>query len=152
MRAYRAAAALLLFATPALSAAATVADQIRQLEHDCNAAYEANNLPKYFAYYADDFRGLFPDGFATKAAYVKSWTETVNSGHGIEKFTYSDMQVQVSPANDAAVASYRAVATSKNPGKPSTQERYTETDVWFLRHGSWKLVEVHYADVGPAGP
>jgi ketosteroid isomerase-like protein len=149
MRAFTVLAAILALAPPALAAPATVADEIRQLEHDSNEAYQANDLAKYFGYYADDFRGLFPEGFSTKADYVKSWTETVKSGHGIERFTYSDMQVQVSPGKDAAVASYHAVATTKNPGKPATDERFNETDVWFLRHGTWKLVEVHYADVGP---
>jgi ketosteroid isomerase-like protein len=152
MRTIAALAAALLIAAPALAASVTVSDQIRQLEHDSNEAYQANDLAKYFGYYADDFRGLFPEGFSTKSEYVKSWTETVKSGHGIEKFTYSDMQVQVSAGKDAAVASYHAVATTKNPGKPATDERFNETDVWFLRHGTWKLVEVHYADVGPAAP
>ncbi len=124
--------------------------QIRSLEAAVNAAYQANDLPKYFAYYADDFRGLFPDGVSSKRDYVKSWTAFIKSGGRIEKFTYTGLVVQVSASKDAAVASYHAVARTKNPGKPADDEKYDETDVWFYRGGSWKLVEVHYS-VGGKG-
>jgi ketosteroid isomerase-like protein len=139
-------AALVLPALPA--AAADTAQQITQLEAAVNAAYQANDLPTYFSYYADDFRGLFPEGVSSKADYVKSWTTFIKSGGRIEKFTYTGLVVQVSPENDAAVASYHAVATTRNPGKPPEDDKYDETDVWFERGGSWKLVEVHYSEAG----
>jgi ketosteroid isomerase-like protein len=128
-----------------LALAAEPEQEIRQLEADINAAYAANDLPKYFAYYADDFRGLFPEGPTTLAEYRKEWTDFIHSGGAIQSFTYTQLQVQVSPGADAAVASYRASVKTKNPGKDPTVEKYLETDVFFKRAGQWKLVEVHYS-------
>jgi ketosteroid isomerase-like protein len=141
-----AATLLLLAAARAPAETATNPEQeIRQLEADINAAYAANDLPKYFAYYADDFRGLFPEGPTTLPEYVKMWTDFVGSGGAIQGFAYTELQVQVSPGADAAVASYRATVRTKNPGKDPVVEKYFETDVFFKRAGRWKLVEVHYS-------
>ena len=129
----------------ASASAATPADEIRQLEAKINAAYAKNDLPTYFSYYADDFRGLFPDGPTTLADYRKDWTASVNAGNVLVDFNYSDMQVQVSPGADAAVASYRATARVRYVGKEPVDEKYFETDVFFKRAGVWKLVEVHYS-------
>jgi ketosteroid isomerase-like protein len=142
------AAALIFMVTLHSAAAADVADTISGLEAKVNAAYQSNDLPVYFSYYADDFRGLFPDGVQSKPDYVKSWTAFIKSGGGIEKFSYFGLVVQVSPAADAAVASYHAVARTKNPGKPAEDDKYDETDVWYKRAGAWKLVEVHYSEAG----
>ena len=125
--------------------AATPADEIRQLEAEINAAYAKNDLPKYFSYYAEDFRGIFPDGPIVLNDYRKEWTEAVNAGNVLVAFTYGDMQVQVSPSADAAVASYRATASMRYVGKEPVDEHYFETDVFFKRGGVWKLVEVHYS-------
>jgi len=148
MRRFILAAALLLPALSAAAGPAGIEQQIKSLEEAVNNAYQANDLPKYFAYYADDFRGLFPEGVNSKADYVKSWTAFIKSGGRIEKFTYTDLVVQISPSGDAAVASYHAVARTKNPGKPAEDDKYDETDVWFHRANGWKLVEVHYSEAG----
>ena len=129
----------------AANAAPSVVQQITDLEARVNKAYAANDLPVYFAFYADDFRGMFPEGVSNKPDYVKSWTAFIKSGGKIEKFDYTGMVVQVSPAGDAAVATYHAVATTKYPGKPVEDDKYDETDVWFHRAGTWKLAEVHYS-------
>jgi ketosteroid isomerase-like protein len=147
MNRYFAAAAILAL-TLHHAAAASVADTIRDLEAKVNAAYESNDLPTYFSYYADDFRGMFPEGVQSKPEYVTSWTAFIKSGGAIEKFSYFGLVVQVSPAADAAVASYHAVARTKNPGKPAEDDKYDETDVWYKRAGAWKLVEVHYSQAG----
>src|ERR1700688_4326213 len=141
-------AGTLFFLTAANAPAAATSgpeQEIRQLEADINAAYSANDLPKYFAYYADDFRGLFPEGLSTLPEYIKMWTDFIKSGGAIQSFTYTDLQIQVSPGADAAVASYRATVKTKNPGKDPIVEKYLETDVFFKRAGQWKLVEVHYS-------
>lgn len=129
--------------TPAM--ATTPADEIQKLEAGFNAAYAANDLPKYFSYYADDFRGLFPDGPITLADYRKEWTASVKAGNIVQSFKYTDLQITVSPGEDAAVASYRATARMRYVGKPPVDEGYYETDVFFKRGGVWKLVEVHYS-------
>jgi len=129
--------------------AADTADTISKLEAAVNAAYQANDLPTYFSYYAANFHGLFPEGDVSKADYVKSWTSYIKSGGRIEKFTYTGMVVRVSPAGDAAVASYHAVARTKDPGKPASDEKYNETDVWYKLGDGWKLVAMQYSSAGP---
>ena len=129
--------------TPAF--AATPTEEILQLEVDINKAYAANDLPKYFSYYADDFRGIFPGGFTTLPAYRKEWTESVKAGNVLVGFSYKDIQVQVSPSADAAIATYHATARMRYVGKEPVDEQYFETDVFFKRKGVWKLVEVHYS-------
>jgi ketosteroid isomerase-like protein len=137
---------LAALAVPLAHAAAPApADEIRKLEADINASYAANDLTKYFAYYADDFRGLFPEGPTTLAQYRKMWTDFIHSGGAIVSFVYTDLQVQVAPSGDAAVASYRAAVRTKNPDNKQVDEKYLETDVFFRRAGQWKLVEVHYS-------
>lgn len=132
-------------AAPAAAAAPAPADEIRKLEAEINAAYEANDLPKYFSYYADDFRGMFPEGPTTLAEYRKTWTEYIGKGAAIVRFTYTDMQVHVSPGADAAVASYNAAVRTKNADGSTADDKYQETDVFFKRDGRWKLVEVQYS-------
>lgn len=140
------AGALALSATIAAQAA-TPEEQVRQVEKDFNAAYAKNDLTKYFSFYADDFRGLFPDGPTTLADYRREWTASVQAGNVLVDFSYTDMQVQVAPSGDAAVASYRATARMRYAGKEPVDEHYYETDVMFKRHGVWKVVEVHYSTV-----
>jgi ketosteroid isomerase-like protein len=137
-------------AGPAGASQASVESQILALEKDANDAYAHNDLPRYFSHYAEDFRGLFPEGVTSKAAYVKSWTAYIGGGSKIVDFSWSDMAVNASPAGDAAVVSYHAVATIKEPGKPQSAEKYDETDVWFKRNGKFQLVEVQYSDTGHA--
>jgi len=135
-----------------LSAAApSPGQQIRDLEKGVNAAYGANDLPRYFSYYAPDLRALFPEGPTTLPEYVKSWTAFIHAGGRIEAFTYAGMEVQVSPAADAAVASYQATARTREPSGAVHNEHFNETDVWYLRQGVWKIVEIHYSEI-PAKP
>ncbi len=125
--------------------------QIRQLENRVNAAYAANDLPTYFTFYADDLRALFPDGPTTLPAYKAEWTSFIKSGGAIESFKDSDMQIQVGPSGDTAVASYLATVTTRTPGKGVTASSFSETDVWFKRDGNWKIAEIHYSE-NPAAP
>jgi len=45
--------------------------EIRDLEEKMNAAYAANDLPAYFAYYSDDFTQWLPDGRTDLPQYKK---------------------------------------------------------------------------------
>jgi ketosteroid isomerase-like protein len=145
--------ALLALGGPAATRAAPpVADQIRALEDEISVAYAANDLPRYFAYYAEDLRALFPEGHTTLPGYRSTWTDFIKGGGAILAFSYSDLKVQVSPGEDAAVASYRAKVRTRYPGKEPVDELYDETDVFFRRAGKWSIVEIHYSPVAaPAG-
>jgi ketosteroid isomerase-like protein len=138
-----------LLASSAAVAADPVASEICRLETAANAAYAANDLPAYFAYYADDLRALFPEGPTTLAGYKASWTAFIKGGGAILSFKDSDMQIQVGPSGDVAVASYLASVNTRTPGKGVTVESYAETDVWFKRAGQWKIAEIHYSENPP---
>ena len=150
----RSTALALLGATLATSASAapvSTAEQIRKLEARVNAAYAANDLATYFTFYADDLRALYPEGPTTLPAYKAEWTALIQGGGGIVSFKDSDMQIQVSPAGDSAVASYLATVATRTPGKGVVTSQFSETDVWFKRSGHWKIVEIHYSE-NPASP
>jgi ketosteroid isomerase-like protein len=137
-------AALLLIAASAQAASVTA--QITAAEASCNKAYAANDLTTYFACYAPDMTGLFPDGRTTLGAYRGDWTKMIQGGGHVDKFDYTDMKIAVSPAGDAAVASYQAdVKVTTATGKPGDTGKFYETDVWFKRAGAWKIVETHYS-------
>jgi ketosteroid isomerase-like protein len=130
--------------TPA-QAAPSVEEQIRTIEDEICVAYAANDLPRYYAYYADDLRALFPEGPTSLPEYKTSWTAFIKSGGAILAFSYTDMKIQVAPGGDAAVASYLAHVRTRYPGKDPVDELYDETDVFFRRAGKWTIVEVHYS-------
>lgn len=119
--------------------------EILDLEHKMNDIYAANDLPNYFAYYAPDFTQWLPEGRTDLPQYEKQWTAFIHGGGRIESNEISDMHVQIGPAADTAVASYLAhVKTRSQKGKVSDEE-FHETDVWFKRNGTWKIVHLHYS-------
>jgi ketosteroid isomerase-like protein len=136
---------LTLAALTCAAASPTPEQQIRDLEKGVNGAYAANDLKQYFSYYAPDLRALYPEGPTTLPAYVKSWTGFINKGGKIEAFNDHDMVVQISPASDAAVASYQATVKTREPDGRVHTDSFSETDVWYHRNGTWKIVEIQYA-------
>jgi ketosteroid isomerase-like protein len=142
-------AAMALLATSALAAPSGIDKEIRRLEDQVNAAYAANDLPKYFSYYAKDLRAMYPEGPTTLPDYIVSWTKFIHDGGAVKAFKIGEMRVQIGPSGDTAVASYQAVASVQNPGKAVEDEHFNETDVWFKRHGAWKIVEIHYSEFTP---
>jgi ketosteroid isomerase-like protein len=135
--------------TPAVGSDA-VSQEILKLEQGFNEAYGANDLPKYFAYYADDLVVWFPDGRSTLAAYRKEWSEFIGKGNRLTAVKFSDMVIRVSPGADQATASYLlAVRTRLADGK-QTDELFQETDIWLKRGGQWQVAHVHYSAAPPA--
>lgn len=141
------AAALVMFlasATAAPSFAGPSAD-IRSLENDFNAAYAANDLDKYFGYYADDAILWFPEGRTNVPAYRKEWTDYIHSGARLEQAALSDLHLRPSPRGDSVIASYLLHVRTREPGKAVTDEDFQETDVRFKTPAGWKIAHVHYA-------
>lgn len=131
-------------AAPAHAGATGVEAEILKLEDAINAAYAANDLPKYFSYYAPELRAMYPEGPTTLADYRDYWTKFIQDGGKIASFVPVGMQVQVSPAGDSAVATYQAKVSTVSPGKPPADESFNETDIWFKRDGAWKIVAMQY--------
>ena len=119
--------------------------EIRDFEQRANAAYEANDLPKYFSFYADDCTQYLPEGRSDLPAYKKDWTEYIAAGNRIEKVELSDMHIQVGPSSDTGVASYILHVRTKVKDGKITDEDNQESDVLFKRKGQWKIIFVHYS-------
>ncbi|MBS1840924.1 MAG: nuclear transport factor 2 family protein [Acidobacteria bacterium] len=124
---------------------ASAEQEIRDFEKRANAAYEANDLAKYFSFYADDFTQYLPEGRTDLPAYKKEWTDYIGQGNRVEKVELSDMQVQIGPSGDSAVASYILHVRTKLKDGKITEEDNQESDVLFKRNGQWKVVFLHYS-------
>lgn len=150
MKPARLLAALLILLVPILLLATSARplpaeDEVREVEQRVNAAYEANDLAKYFSFYAADFSQFLPEGRSDREAYRKEWTAYIGEGNRVEKVGISDWHVQIGPHRDTAVASYLLrVRTRLKDGKV-TDEENQESDVLFKRNGEWKIVFLHYS-------
>ncbi len=138
-------AAALLLAVPLQAQTATAEAEVRRVIADYNAAYEKNDLEAYFKAFAPDVTQWFPSGRVDLPSYRKSWTASVAAGNVNQKVEVRDLQVQVSPAGDAAVATYLLRVTFKTAKGVVTTEDNQETDVLFKRDGAWVIVHVNYA-------
>lgn len=120
-------------------------DEVRDVEQRVNAAYEANDLPKYFSFYAADFSQFLPEGRTDLDAYKKEWTAYIAEGNRVQKVEISDLHIQVGPNKDTAVASYILhVRTKLTDGKIADEDNQ-ESDVLFKRNAEWKIVFLHYS-------
>lgn len=133
------------FSVQAMPRPASVEDEIKDVEQRANAAYEANDLAKYFSFYASDFSQFLPEGRTDLAGYRKEWTAYIGEGNRVQKVEISDMHIQAGPSKDTAVASYILhVRTKLKDGKISDEDNQ-ESDVLFKRNGEWKVVFLHYS-------
>jgi ketosteroid isomerase-like protein len=130
---------------PCAAQQSTAEKEILVLEDKMNAIYAANDLPNYFKYYADDFTQWLPEGRTDLPQYKKQWTTFIQGGGRIESNQISDMHVQIDPAGDTAVASYLAQVKTRSQNGKVSDETFHETDVWFQRDGTWKIVHLHYS-------
>jgi len=136
------------FALVALRAkppAMKVEDQIRELEEKINASYAANDLPSYFSYYAPDFSQWLPEGRTDLETYQKDWTRFIQGGARVQAATFSDLLIQVGPGGDTAVASYLLHVRTRDQKGEVSEEDNQESDVFFKRDGTWKIVFLHYS-------
>jgi len=123
----------------------SVEDEIKEFEQRANAAYEANDLARYFSFYAAEFSQFLPEGRTDLSQYQKEWTAYIGEGNRVQKVEISDLHIQVGPSKDTAVASYILhVRTKLKDGKVSDEDNQ-ESDVMFKRNGEWKVVFLHYS-------
>jgi ketosteroid isomerase-like protein len=133
------------FVAQAQSRPSAVEDEIKDVEQRANAAYEANDLPKYFSFYASDFTQFLPEGRTDLEKYKKDWTAYIAEGNRVEKVEISDMHIQMGPSKDTAIASYLLNVRSKLKDGKISDEKNQESDVLFKRNGKWKVVFLHYS-------
>jgi ketosteroid isomerase-like protein len=132
-------------ATNAAAADATVEHEIAQLEKAVNDAYAANDLDKYFSYYAEDLVAIFYNERWNYARYHEDWPKYIKAGNKVVAVKLSDMIVRVSPAGDTAVASYRMDLRNRHADGKVIDEQGFETDVWTKRQGAWKITHAQYS-------
>ena len=132
-------------------AAANADTEVRAVIADYNAAYGRNDLEAYFKAFAPDLTQWFPSGRVNKATYQADWTKYIAAGNRLERVEVRDLQVQVSPSGDAAIATYILRVTTRSVKGPVTTEDNQETDVLFKRGGAWTIVHVNYAPAKKAG-
>ena len=148
-------AVLLLVATSAFaqsgSAVSSDEKEVLSVETRYNAAYAANDLPLYFSFLAPDFVQWLPGGRSDKEEYQTSWTRFIDNGGKVLSADFTEMKIQISPAGDAAAASYLLhVVTHTNRG--DSDEYFQESDVLFKRNGEWKVVHLNYAPARKSKP
>jgi ketosteroid isomerase-like protein len=141
---------LVLFAAGAPAAAqpspATAAEgEVRAVIAAYNAAYAKNDLDTYFKAFAADLTQWFPSGRVDLPSYRGSWTKYIAAGNRLEAAEVRDLQVQIGPSADAAVATYVLRVTTRTAKGQVTTEDNQETDVLFKRGGAWTIVHVNYA-------
>ena len=134
-------------AAPAVNTAA-VEGEVRAFIEEYNGYYGANDADRYFASFDPALTQWWPSGRVDLKTYETGWRRGIATGGGAAKAVVTDLQVQVGPSGDAAVATYLLEVTSRKNGQPILPvERNQETDVLFKRNGEWKIVHVNY---GPA--
>lgn len=132
-----------------------IENDIRSKVAALDEAYASNDADAYFAHFADDVTIMVP-GFGrwTKQDYVEKWTGVIARGAGVEGSKLSDLKIHVSPAEDAAVASYVLDVTYRGlyPHQPADHredKRLLMTEVWFRRGTTWTIAHMDWSTVEP---
>lgn len=125
------------------SADAEVRDAVKAF----NSAYASNDVETYFSHYAADATVYFYGARQDLSAYHEEWAEMVDAGGGIEKNELSDLQVQVMPSGDVAVATYFVDYRLRMPNGEVSVAKAFESEVWQKIDGDWKIVNLHYSEI-----
>ena len=127
----------------------SVEAEIREVAEAFNTAYATNDVETYFDFYTDDAVLYFYGARRPVAAYREEWTATIEAGGGVEKNEESDLQVQVMPSGDVAIATSFIDNRSRSPDGDVSSARAFETDVWQKIDGEWLIVNMHYSEIAP---
>ena len=112
-----------------------------------NDAYANNEVDTYFSFYARDVTLYFFGERQSLEKYKKEWHEIVAAGGGVKRNDISDMQVQVLPGGESAVATYFVGNQTRSADGEVTAAKAFETDVWQKVHGEWKIISLHYSEI-----
>ena len=81
------------------------------------------------------------------AAYHKMWTGLMKAGGGVELNEMSDLQVQVMPGGNVAIATCFIDNRTRSPDGKTATTRAFETDVWQKIDGKWMIISMHYSEI-----
>jgi ketosteroid isomerase-like protein len=113
------------------------------------AVYTSNNMEAYFSYYTADATVYFYGARQKVSVYREEWTEVIDAGGGVEINELSDVQVQVMPSGEVAVATYFVDNRTRDPDGQTTTVRAFESDVWQKIDDEWKVISLHYTEIPP---
>jgi ketosteroid isomerase-like protein len=147
---------LLICLAAVLITTSTMAEHHKSAEADVyaavkafNAAYASNDVEGYFDNYTDDATLYFYGARQIVADYHEEWTAMVDAGGAVEKNDISDVQVQVMPGDEVAVATYFVANATRSPDGETAVARAFESDVWQKIEDEWKIVSLHYTEIAP---
>lgn len=112
-----------------------------------NDAYAHNDVDAYFSHYATDAMVYFYGARQDLSAYREEWAEMVKAGGAVEKNQLSDVQVQVMPGGNVAVASYFVDYRLREPDGNVAVSKAFESEVWQKTGDDWKIVNLHYSEI-----
>lgn len=141
--------ALITFSAMADDHAADNADlhaAIKAFDH----AYATNDVETYFGFYAEGATVFFSGARQDVDVYHEQWTALMEAGGGVEMNEMSDIQVQVMPSGDFAIATSFVDNRTRAPDGSTSATRAFETDVWQKIDGKWRIVSLHYSEIPPA--
>lgn len=121
-----------------------VAAHVRALDQEFNDAYAANDLDKYFSFYAPDATLIFDQARTTIPQYKAEWYGLIEAGGGVESVVMSDVQTRVLAGGNVVAVSYLADTATRSPDGEVTVDRAFETDVWEKRADGWKIALLHF--------
>lgn len=141
----------------AQASAAAKAD-VEKTVREFVAAYGGGpaTLEKYFSYYADDMTVMYAPGRRTKQGYYDFWKPLNDRGGGVTTAAVEDLQIQIGPSNDVAVATFLMPVTRRGELTPN-QTRDTTWNMsttWFKQpDGRWIVKSIAYfTRTPPAAP
>ena len=110
-------------------------------------AYARNDVEKYFSFYADDATVYFGSARQDIAAYHELWTGLMAASGGVELNDMSDLQVQVMPSGDVAIATSFIDNRTRSPDGTTSTSKAFETDVWQKIEGRWQIISLHRSEI-----
>ena len=111
-------------------------------------AYATNDVEGYFSFYADDATVYFGDDARVNVAdYHEMWIGLMAAGGGVELNEMSDLQVQVLPGGDVAIATSFIDNRTRSPDGTTSTSKAFETDVWQKVDGKWQIISLHYSGI-----
>ena len=117
------------------------------MEARFNGAYATNDADTYFGTYTEDATLIFFGSRQVVADYEAEWREMIAAGGGVEQNDMSDLQVQVMPGGNVAVATYQLHVVTRSPDGDLSTADALETDVWQKIDGEWRIVSMHYSEI-----
>ena len=115
-------------------------------------AYATNDVELYFSFYADTASVFVGDSRVDMAAYHEMWTGLMAAGGGVELNEMSDLQVQILPRGDVAIATSFIDNRTRSPDGTTSTSRAFETDVWQKINGNWQIISLHYSGITAEEP